>query len=203
MFSLPSCPAGMPDPLEVLRGKSFGEFCTDTCLPVAVQWKVGRALDPSAWFQQETLSLFLFSCSVSYYGITYAATENEVSLVKSWANMEQKMLYTKWVYSTYLKLFTGMGPLSLPRTNCVSMSTAVHKFLASSVTNCVVRSIRAFFKSFKPWKSNSSFWIKSWAMMAYFKKGRFLFIETERPTSCFWSRIKKLLLFIPACKEKW
>lgn len=143
IFSLSSCPAGMPDPLEDLSWKSFGEFCTDTCLPVAVQWKVGRALDPSAWFLQETSSLFLFSCSVSYNGITYAATE--VSLVKPIANMEWRMLYIKWVYCTYHKLFTCMGPLSPSRTNCVSMFTVFHKFPASLVTTMWWDPLKYFF----------------------------------------------------------
>lgn len=134
MFSLSSCPAGMPDPLEVLSWKSFGEFCTDTCLPVAVQWRVGRALNPSAWFLQETFSLFLFSCSVSYYSTTYATTENEVSFVKPCANMEWGVLYTKWVYSTYLKLSTCIGSLSSSRTSCSSMYTVFRKFPASLVT---------------------------------------------------------------------
>lgn len=55
---------------------------------MTVQRKVGRALEQSAWFLQETFPPCLFSCSVTRCGITYVAAETEVSLVKPCTNME-------------------------------------------------------------------------------------------------------------------
>lgn len=59
----------------------------------------------------------------------------------------------------------------------------------------VVRSMRIFLESFKPRKKTPFLFNRTWNTMSYCRKGLLLFIETGRPTSCFWSRTEKQLVF--------
>lgn len=145
MFILSSCPAGMPDLLEVPSWKSFGEFCTDTRLPVAVQQKVGRALDPSAWFLQETFSLFLFSCSVSYHGITYAATENEISLGKALCKYGMRNVVHQMSLQYLSQVIHLYGTTQPVQGKLCFYVYCFHRFPASLVTTMCWEPLKYFF----------------------------------------------------------